>query len=121
MWDAVRQRRTEVPWLAVYLTGLALFAIAMPVAMLAGKYHVLGTDKVGQDVLYQALKSIRTGLVIGTLTTLVHAARRRSLLGIMAGYFKGWVDDVDPVPLHDAQLDPRRAADRRRGADGAGV
>ncbi len=33
-------------------------------------------------------------LVIGTLTTLVHAAVRASLLGIMAGYFKGWVDDV---------------------------
>src|SRR5919198_2416602 len=27
--------------------------------------------KVGQDVFYQSLKSIRTGLVIGTLTTLV--------------------------------------------------
>jgi peptide/nickel transport system permease protein len=26
---------------------------------------------VGQDVFYQVLKSIRTGLVIGTLTTLV--------------------------------------------------
>ena len=38
---------------------------------LAAGYHVLGTDKVGQDVLYLALKSIRTGLVIGTLTTLV--------------------------------------------------
>lgn len=93
MWDAVRQRRTEVPWLAVYLTGFALFAIAIPVAMLAGKYHVLGTDKVGHDVLYQALKSIRTGLVIGTVTTLVMLPAA-VLLGIMAGYFKGWVDDV---------------------------
>jgi peptide/nickel transport system permease protein len=89
----VRQRRTEVPWLAVYLTGFALFAIAIPVAMLAGKYHVLGTDKVGHDVLYQALKSIRTGLVIGTVTTLVMLPAA-VLLGIMAGYFKGWVDDV---------------------------
>src|SRR6185312_5429472 len=34
-------------------------------------FHFLGTDKVGQDVLYETLKSIRTGLVIGTLTTLV--------------------------------------------------
>ena len=57
------------------------------------QYHVLGTDKVGQDVLYQALKSIRTGLVIGTLTTLVMLPFAL-LLGIMAGYFRGWVDDV---------------------------
>jgi peptide/nickel transport system permease protein len=28
---------------------------------LAPHYHVLGTDKVGQDVLYLALKSVRTG------------------------------------------------------------
>jgi peptide/nickel transport system permease protein len=56
-------------------------------------YHILGTDKVGQDVFYQALKSIRTGLVIGTLTTLVMLPFA-VLLGIMAGYFGGWVDDV---------------------------
>jgi peptide/nickel transport system permease protein len=29
------------------------------------QYHVFGTDKVGQDVLYQVLKSVRTGLIIG--------------------------------------------------------
>jgi peptide/nickel transport system permease protein len=53
----------------------------------------MGTDKVGEDVFYQALKSIRTGLVIGTLTTLVMLPAA-ILLGIMAGYFRGWVDDV---------------------------
>jgi peptide/nickel transport system permease protein len=54
---------------------------------------VLGTDKVGEDVFYQSLKSIRTGLVIGTLTTLVMLPAA-ILLGIMAGYFRGWIDDV---------------------------
>jgi peptide/nickel transport system permease protein len=48
---------------------------------------------VGQDVLYLALKSIRTGLIIGTLTTLVMLPFA-VLLGIMAGYFRGWVDDA---------------------------
>jgi peptide/nickel transport system permease protein len=60
---------------------------------LAAAYHVLGTDKVGQDVLYLSLKSIRTGLVIGTVTTLV-TLPIGILLGIAAGYFRGWVDDV---------------------------
>ncbi len=60
---------------------------------LATEYHVLGTDKVGQDVLYQALKSIRTGLIIGTLTTLV-TLPPALLLGMAAGYLRGWVDDV---------------------------
>jgi peptide/nickel transport system permease protein len=44
-------------------------------------------------VLYLSLKSIRTSLVIGTLTTLVMLPLGL-LLGIIAGYFKGWVDDL---------------------------
>lgn len=55
--------------------------------------HLLGTDKVGQDVLYLSLKSIRTGLLIGTLTTLVLLPFAIAL-GISAGYFGGRVDDV---------------------------
>jgi peptide/nickel transport system permease protein len=55
---------------------------------LAPHYHVLGTDKVGQDVLYLALKSVRTGLLIGTLTTLVMLPFALGL-GIAAGYFGG--------------------------------
>lgn len=56
-------------------------------------YHILGTDKIGQDVLYQTLKSIRTGLIIGTLTTLVMLPFA-IFLGMLAGYFRGFVDDV---------------------------
>jgi peptide/nickel transport system permease protein len=39
------------------------------------------------------LKGIRTGLVIGTLTTLMMLPFAL-LLGITAGYFRGWADDV---------------------------
>ncbi|MAS82073.1 MAG: hypothetical protein CMF45_05230 [Legionellales bacterium] len=56
-------------------------------------YHVLGTDKVGQDVLFQAIKSVRTGLLIGSLTTLVMLPFA-VMMGLMAGYFRGWIDDV---------------------------
>ena len=85
--------KTEIPWKAGLLTFLGILFLAMPAALLSAKYHVLGTDKVGQDVLYLALKSIRTGLVIGTLTTLVMLPFA-ILLGIMAGYFRGWIDDL---------------------------
>lgn len=57
------------------------------------KMHILGTDKVGQDVFYQALKSVRTGLIIGTLTTLIMLPFA-VIFGMLAGYFRGWVDDV---------------------------
>jgi len=92
-WDAIRRGETEVPWLAAFLTVLVLLLLAVPTVLLAAKYHVLGTEKVGQDVLYLALKSIRTALVIGTITTLVMLPFA-IVLGIMAGYLKGWVDDV---------------------------
>lgn len=89
----VWRAQTEVPWRAILLTLLLVLLVAVPTAFLAGSYHVFGTDKVGQDVLFQALKSIRTALIIGTLTTLVMLPFA-VLFGIMAGYLRGWVDDV---------------------------
>jgi peptide/nickel transport system permease protein len=91
--NILRRRWPEVPWGAAFAALAALLAIAGPVVVLAAKYHVLGTDKIGQDVLYQALKSIRTSLVIGTLTTLVLLPIGIAA-GIAAGYFRGLVDDV---------------------------
>lgn len=55
--------------------------------------HVLGTDRIGEDVLYQALKSIRTGMVIGVLTTLL-AVPFALIFGVVSGYYGGWVDDL---------------------------
>lgn len=84
---ASRERRV------VAMAVLILAALVGATANLATAYHVLGTDKVGQDVLYLALKSIRTGLIIGTVTTLV-TLPLSLFLGVAAGYFRGWVDDV---------------------------
>ncbi len=74
-------------------TLLVVFLLAGLLVALAPVYHVFGTDKVGQDVLYLSLKSIRTGLLIGSLTTLVMLPFALGL-GIAAGYFGGRVDDV---------------------------
>jgi peptide/nickel transport system permease protein len=93
VWQRLWRGETEVPWRAILLTLLVFFALGGAAIALAAQYHVLGTDKVGQDVLYQALKSIRTALVIGTLTTLVMLPFAIAL-GIAAGYFGGWVDDT---------------------------
>ena len=85
--------RPNVPWRAAAGALFAVLAVALPVALLAHHYHVLGTDKVGQDVLFQALKSVRVSLVIGMVTTLV-LLPLGAALGVMAGYFRGWVDDA---------------------------
>ena len=55
-------------------------------------YHVLGTDLAGNNVLYQSIKGIRTGVLLGTLATLIMLPIAVTL-GVVAGYYKGWVDD----------------------------
>ena len=55
--------------------------------------HWLGTDKVGSDVLFSALKGIRTGVVIGTGTTII-IIPFAIFFGVLAGYFGGFIDDV---------------------------
>jgi peptide/nickel transport system permease protein len=106
VWQSRSMQLSLGEWLAIWGEGrldwpgrtvvgvVALMLILAGVmARLAAGYHVFGTDKVGQDVLYITLKSIRTGLVIGTLTTLVTLPLAIGF-GIAAGYFRGWVDDV---------------------------
>jgi peptide/nickel transport system permease protein len=93
MLGDILRLRTPVPWLVIWGTLSVLVLLVLLAVHLATAYHVFGTDKVGQDVFYQALKSIRTGLVIGTLTTLVMLPFA-IFLGILAGYARGWVDDL---------------------------
>lgn len=90
---AWRQGSLNWPGRTIALMVALLLMLGGVLAQLASGYHVFGTDKVGQDVLYISLKSIRTGLVIGTLTTLVTLPLAIGF-GIAAGYFRGWVDDI---------------------------
>src|SRR5690606_2929590 len=84
---------TKVPWRAMLITVFLLCVLIGVVAALASGYHVLGTDRTGNDVLVQSLKSVRTALVIGSLTTVAMLPFALSF-GLAAGYFKGWIDDV---------------------------
>ncbi len=92
-WRLILKGETRFAWNAVLITLGALLLTLLPVLALCVDYHVFGTDKVGQDVFYQILKSVRTALVIGLVTTLVTLPLAIGL-GILAGYFRGWVDDV---------------------------
>ena len=85
--------RTHYPVRAVVLTLFITGLLCGPVAMLMNHYHVLGTDRTGNDVLIQVFKSVRTAFVIGSLATLAMLPLA-VVLGILAGYFKGWVDDL---------------------------
>lgn len=89
----VASKPRNLPWKTAYLTGFILLFVFSWLYLLSFDYHVLGTNKVGEDVFYQSLKSIRTGVLIGGLTTVVMLPLAL-VLGISAGYFKGVVDDV---------------------------
>lgn len=92
-WQLGRKSIQNSRLLATLLTFfLSVFFILLSYK-LSRHLHVLGTGKIGQDIFYQTIKSIRTGLVIGSLTTLVMLPFA-ILLGIMAGYFGGFIDDA---------------------------
>ncbi len=89
----IAKNDTDTPWRAAAITSALLCMLTGATAALMGHYHVLGTDRTGNDVLVQALKSVRTAFVIGTLST-VATLPLAIVFGVAAGYFKGWVDDV---------------------------
>jgi peptide/nickel transport system permease protein len=55
--------------------------------------HLLGTDSVGRDVLSRLIFGVRPTLMVGTCT-IIMALGIGTILGVMAGYFGGWVQMI---------------------------
>lgn len=83
------QKNWRYGLIAISLILVLLFWIAQ----LLPYYHLFGTDKAGVDVFYKAIKSIRTSLIFGLVTTLI-ATPIGVFFGLSAGYFKGFIDDM---------------------------
>ncbi|AEB10678.1 oligopeptide ABC transporter permease [Desulfobacca acetoxidans] len=78
------------PWLAPYDPGfIDIKAILMP----PSGAHLMGTDSLGRDVfsriIYGAQISLKVGFVAVGLATFIGV-----LLGAVAGYYGGWVDNL---------------------------
>jgi peptide/nickel transport system permease protein len=86
-------RRSPNPWYASWGMQAVIICFGVWLVSISHHYHVLGTDLGGTDVAYQSIKGVRTGVLLGTLSTLIMLPIAVTL-GVMAGYFKGWVDDV---------------------------
>jgi peptide/nickel transport system permease protein len=63
---------------------------------------LLGTDFLGRDILSRLIHGARVSLIVGLMGTLV-AGGLGTLLGILAGYVGGWVDQII-MRLTDAWL-----------------
>lgn len=79
-------------WSAL-ITLFLLVGTTLTMYWLSRDLHIMGTGKIGQDIFYYTLKSIRTGLITGLLTTLFMLPLA-IFLGIAAGYFGGFTDDI---------------------------
>ena len=55
--------------------------------------HLLGTTALGKDTLVETLKACRTALVLGGLTSAIYIPLG-TLFGLLAGYFRRWIDDA---------------------------
>ncbi|MAZ44123.1 MAG: peptide ABC transporter permease [Legionellales bacterium] len=85
--------RQTVAWKSGFITVSILVIATIFSLELSAKYHLLGTNKVGGDVFFEAIKGIRTAIVFGVLTCF-SILPFATVLGIAAGYFKGAVDDL---------------------------
>lgn len=57
------------------------------------KKFYLGTDQYGRDILSRLIIGIRVSLAVGFITVIISLSIG-ILLGALAGYFRGWVDDI---------------------------
>jgi peptide/nickel transport system permease protein len=92
-WRYMRSPAATMPWTTVNRTVLALGVFIGGMLSLAAGYHVFGTDLTGNDVFYRVVKSIRTAIVMGALTTAA-TLPFALVLGVVAGYLRGWADDL---------------------------
>jgi peptide/nickel transport system permease protein len=66
-----------------------------PPAWVAGgsSAYLLGTDHIGRDVLSRLIFGARVSMIVG-FTAVIFAGVLGTALGILSGYFGGWVDQV---------------------------
>lgn len=73
-------------------TNTGLSSAGIPVA--PGQHgFLLGTDYIGRDLLVRVLYGARISLYVGILTTALATLAGVSI-GLVAGYFGGWIDSV---------------------------
>ena len=65
-------------------------------------HHLLGTDALGRDILSRIIYGARISLVVGFAATAVQGTIG-VILGLTAGYYGGWVDNV-VMRVADVQL-----------------
>lgn len=89
--DSLFKRPAERTYSAPFASMTTGEPVAHP--LLSPGTHPLGTDLLGNDVLYQTMRGARTAIIVGGFTSLM-STPIALLLGLLAGYFGKRVDDA---------------------------
>lgn len=103
----VRRRPKATLVIGIVLTGLivlmavvSLFWLPYPLADTSGSrlegpsaLHLLGTDRLGRDLLSQLMWGARIALIVGTCSVAI-AAVLGTIVGLLAAFARPWVDDT---------------------------
>ncbi len=106
-WNKLKRNRTAVAgfFIVCVMVLLAVFAPVLapydpnainpiiPYKGIGFEGHLLGTDDLGRDILSRILYGARVSLVVAVGATIV-GATLGVLIGLLAGYFGGWLDVV---------------------------
>jgi|SRR5579884_1687934 len=84
----LRRRGPPIALAAAVLLGIVLAAIFWPSAK-----HIFGVDELGRDVFARVLYGARVSLIVAFIATGLSMLVGVTL-GMIAGYFRGWVDMV---------------------------
>ena len=79
------------PWIAPYSPDATDFNATLAPPFTPG--HLLGTDELGRDVLSRIIWGSRASIEAGVLSTAL-AFLIAVPIGIVAGYYRGWIDPV---------------------------
>ncbi|MCI1018423.1 ABC transporter permease [Microbacterium sp. C5A9] len=102
-----RRRPKATLLIGLVLTGLvvltalvSLFWLPYPLADTSGSrlegpsaLHLLGTDRLGRDLLSQLMWGARIALIVGTCSVAI-AAVLGTIIGLIAAFSRPWVDDT---------------------------
>lgn len=94
----------SITWLVLLLAGAFLLPVlplpdptrsdyAAIMAPMFSPGHILGTDEVGRDILARLLAGTQVSLFVG-VASIALAVILGAPLGIVAGYFGGWINRV---------------------------
>ena len=106
----VRLRQARLPWIPILVLFLILVCAAFAeliaphdplkinvlnkhLAPGESSSHLLGTDSLGRDILSRLIYGARTTVII-TFVSLLAGAVVGTVLGLISGYWGGWVDAV---------------------------